>query len=242
MAGATPAGPAGTPAAAPGSVAAPAVPRAPEVVVIDYHKGNLLSVARGLDACGARARVTDDPAVIAAAAALVLPGVGAFADAMAYLRESGQDEAILSAVARGAAFLGICLGEHLVVGRGDEGADAWVSGLGILPGSVERLDGRRLKVPHVGWDQVFLTEVGLRCPLFSGVSQGANLYFTHSYALADDVPEALVCARTHYTRSFPCAVWQGNVFGVQFHPEKSSTTGRRILRNFVRVAGGEGLA
>ena len=133
------------------------------IVVVDYHKGNLLSVARGLSEVGGEAEVTDDPARIAEAAGVVLPGVGAFEDAMAYLRQSGQDEAILSAIGRGVPFLGICLGLQLLFERGDERCDGalhgsddperWVAGLGVLPGSVSRLRGR-LKVPHVGWDQI----------------------------------------------------------------------------------------
>lgn len=207
------------------------------IVVIDYHKGNLLSVVRSAVDCGGNAQISDDPREMAAADGLVLPGVGAFADAMGYLRESGEDEAILTAVGRGVPFLGICLGVHLLVERGDEGSDGWMRGLGLLPGSVERLDGRRLKVPHVGWDQIHLTEHGRACPLFEGVAEGANVYFTHSYALANDVPAELVCARTHYTRSFPAAVWRDNLYAVQFHPEKSSATGLRILTNFVNLVG-----
>lgn len=160
---------------------------------------------------------------------------------MSYLRESGEAEAILSSAERGVPFLGICLGLHLLFERGDERTvpheadDIWSSGLGILRGSVTRLDGSRLKVPHVGWDQIHLTPHGRACPLFAGVAEGANVYFTHSYALSDDVDPAIVATRTHYTRSFASGVWRDNVFGVQFHPEKSSGTGLGMLRNFVRI-------
>lgn len=215
---------------------------APRVVVVDYHKGNLSSVARGLADAGARVTVSDEPGVIAAAGGVVLPGVGSFGDAMAYLRESGQAEALLSAVGRGAPFLGICLGLQLLFERGDETDDgSWAAGLGVLAGSATRLESTRLKVPHVGWDQLHLTERGRACPLFSGVPEGANVYFTHSYALADDVDDAVVAARTHYVRSFASAVWDGRaVFGVQFHPEKSSAVGGVILANFARVVGEAG--
>lgn len=219
-----------------------------EIVVVDYHKGNLSSVARSLRDAGGNATISDDPARIARASAVVVPGVGAFEDAMDYLRESGEAEAILSSAARGVPFLGICLGLHLLFERGDERTaphepdDVWTPGLGILHGSVTRLVSSRLKVPHVGWDQIHLTELGRSCPLFEGVAEGANVYFTHSYAVADDVDPAIVATRTHYTRSFASAVWDKNVFGVQFHPEKSSGTGLVMLRNFVRVAeGGAGL-
>lgn len=214
------------------------------IVVVDYHKGNLLSVARGLSEVGGEAEVTDDPARIAEAAGVVLPGVGAFEDAMAYLRQSGQDEAILSAIGRGVPFLGICLGLQLLFERGDERCDGalhgsddperWVAGLGVLPGSVSRLRGR-LKVPHVGWDQVHMTPAGAADPLLAGFAEGANMYFTHSYAVADDADAADVLACTHYTRSFPCIVRHGNVWGCQFHPEKSSALGQRILKNFVSI-------
>ena len=219
------------------------------IVVVDYHKGNLLSVARGLSEVGGEAEVTDDPARIAEAAGVVLPGVGAFEDAMAYLRQSGQDEAILSAIGRGVPFLGICLGLQLLFERGDERCDGvlygpddperWAAGLGVLPGSVSRLRGR-LKVPHVGWDQVHMTPAGAADPLLAGFAEGANMYFTHSYAVAGDADAADVLARTHYTRSFPCIVRHGNVWGCQFHPEKSSALGQRILKNFVSIVEGAG--
>lgn len=219
------------------------------IVVVDYHKGNLLSVARGLSEVGGEAEVTDDPARIARAAGVVLPGVGAFEDAMAYLRQSGQDEAILAAIGRGVPFFGICLGLQLLFERGDErldgalhGADdpeRWAEGLGVLSGSVSRLRGR-LKVPHVGWDQMHLTPHGRVCPLLRDVPEGANAYFTHSYALADDVDPLVVICRTHYVRSFASAVWRDNVYGVQFHPEKSSAVGLAILRNYVDLVRGGG--
>jgi glutamine amidotransferase len=232
------------------------------IVVVDYHKGNLLSVAHSFADAGAEATVTDDPAAIRAASGVVLPGVGSFEDAMLYMDGSGQADAVRDVIAAGVPFLGICIGLHLLFERGDErlagygpgpggglddaepvaagtpGEARWVAGLGILPGSVLYLNSDRLKVPHVGWDQAHLTEHGRACPLFAGVPEGANFYFTHSYALADDVPDALVAARCHYVRSFPCAVWHDNVFGLQFHPEKSSATGLAVLRNFVGVVEG----
>lgn len=221
---------------------------AAHIVVVDYHKGNLLSVARGLDDVGAEAIVTDDPRRIAAADAVVLPGVGSFEDAMGYMTESGQDWAVVEACRRGVPFLGICLGLQLLFDRGDERVDGiehadddpgrWVAGLGLVGGSVTRLRSDRLKVPHVGWDQIHLTDHGRACPLFDGVPEGANAYFTHSYAVDSDVDWALVSTRTHYVRSFASSVWRDNVFGVQFHPEKSSGVGLRILRNFAAMAEG----
>ena len=221
---------------------------AARIVVVDYHKGNLLSVARGLGDVGAEAVVTDEPRTIASADAVVLPGVGSFEDAVGYMTESGQDRAVVEACRRGVPFLGICLGLQLLFDRGDERVDGvehadddpgrWVAGLGLVGGSVTRLRSDRLKVPHVGWDQIHLTDHGRACPLFDGVPEGANAYFTHSYAVDSDVRAALVATRTHYARSFASSVWQDNVFGVQFHPEKSSGVGLRILRNFVAMAEG----
>ena len=218
------------------------------IVVVDYHKGNLLSVARGLSEVGGEALVSDDPQVIAEAAGVVLPGVGSFEDAMGYMNESGESDAVRAAIGRGVPFLGICLGLQLLFERGDERCDGklhgpsdperWVAGLGVLPGSVTRLRSGRLKVPHVGWDQIHLTAQGRSCPLFRGVPEGANVFFTHSYALDDDVDPATVATKTHYVRSFASAAWRDNVYGVQFHPEKSSTTGLAILTNFVDLVRG----
>ena len=220
------------------------------IVVIDYHKGNLLSVVRGLADVGGEAEVSDDPQRITAASGVVLPGVGSFEDAMAYMTESGQADAVRDAIGRGVPFMGICLGLQLLFDRGDERCDGklhapddpdrWVGGLGVLRGSVTRLRSGRLKVPHVGWDQVHFTPHGRVCPLLRGVPEGANVYFTHSYALDGDVDPRVVTAHTHYVRSFASAVWQDNVYGVQFHPEKSSATGRAILTNYVDIVRGGG--
>lgn len=253
---------------------------APKIAVVDYHKGNLSSVVRGLARAGAAACATDDSDEIRLADGVVLPGVGSFYDAIAYMGKSGQDRAVVDAVEDGAPFLGICLGQQLLFERGDEGvpaagaaaagdADAaggaavpfsdnadwrgdglapgtvfeaagrrWVRGLGLISGSCTRLDGARLKVPHVGWDQIHLAGAGASesaCPLFEGVAEGANVYFTHSYAADEDVDPAVVAARTHYTRSFASAIWKDLVFGCQFHPEKSSAHGLQILRNFATI-------
>lgn len=238
---------------------------APTIAVIDYHKGNLSSVARGLARAGAEALVTDDPAQIRTADALVLPGVGSFYDAIAFMRESGQDEAVLDAVRGGAGvpFLGICLGLQLLFERGGEGvptdgaavesADSygaglapgtvfeaegrrWVRGLGLLHGSCTVLPSRRLKVPHVGWDQVHLTHSGSGHPLLQGFAEGTNVYFTHSYAVETDIDPSDAVALTHYARNFASVVSRGNLYGCQFHPEKSSAHGHQILENFVELA------
>ena len=176
--------------------------------------------------------------------------MGAFYDAIAFMRQSGEEMAVLDAVAAGTPLLGICLGLQLFFERGNEGVPAdedadgnapeqaggpWVDGLGIMCGSCTRLESSRLKVPHVGWDQVHMTPAGAADPLLAGFAEGANMYFTHSYAVADDVDATDVLARTHYTRSFPCIVRHGNVWGCQFHHEKSSALGQHILENFVNI-------
>ena len=213
------------------------------IAVVDYHKGNLKSVERGLIGVGGDAIITDDPAVIAQADAIVLPGVGAFADAAATMRELGQMEVVRDAIARGVPFLGICLGMHLMFEEGEEGEVVTgededpirPEGLAVLPGVVGRLprldeQGAAYKIPHVGWNSIEFEEG----PLFEGIPQGEFFYFTHSYA-APETPATI--ARTTHSITFPSVVQYGErAFGVQFHPEKSSDAGARMLANFVRIA------
>lgn len=221
------------------------------VAVVDYHKGNLRSVQRGLETAGAWAVVTDRPEEVARADAIVLPGVGAFADASAALGALGLDGLIRRRVAEGTPFLGICLGMHLMFEEGTEGCAAPdgqgpedeevpnAPGLAILPGVVDRLpridgSGQAYKIPHVGWNTVELAPGSAATPLFEGISDGEYFYFTHSYAVPDG-PFAV--GRTRHSVLFPSAVRYGRcAFGVQFHPEKSSEAGLRLLRNFVSLA------
>ena len=234
----------------------------PSIVVVDYHKGNLSSVVRGFARAGAEAYASDDPACVRTADGVVIPGVGSFYDAISYMHESGLDKAVLDVAAAQKPILGICLGLQLLLDRGDEGipedtavyaaqdvhgdglgpatvfevdGKCWVRGLGLVHGSCTRLESTRLKVPHVGWDQVHLTEAGAASPLLRGFPEGANMYFTHSYAADLDVLPADTLGRTHYTRSFACMVQRGRVFGCQFHPEKSSARGLRLIENFVGI-------
>ena len=186
----------------------------PKIVVVDYHKGNLSSVVRGLARAGAAACTSDDPEQIRNADGLVIPGVGAFYDAIAFMREGGEADAVLDAGAAGTPLLGICLGLQLFFERGNEGVPV-DEGADADDDASEQAGG-------------------------PGFAEGANMYFTHSYAVADDADAADVLARTHYTRSFPCIVRHGNVWGCQFHPEKSSALGQRILKNFVSIVEGAG--
>ena len=198
-----------------------------------------MSVERGLAAVGADARITDDVEVIGAADAIVLPGVGAFTDAMGSMNELGQSEVIVERVAAGVPFLGICLGLHLLYTAGEEHAQgAPTPGLGLLGGTVGALPktdprGRAYKIPHVGWNSVDYLSKRVSS-LFKGIKDREYFYFTHSYA-APPTPEAI--ATTTHSITFPCAVQLGErAFGVQFHPEKSSDAGAQLLKNFVDLA------
>ena len=210
------------------------------IAVVDYHKGNLMSVERGLEAAGAEAVITDDPAAIAQADAVVLPGVGAFADAMATMNELGQADAVREAITAGKPFLGICLGMHLLFDGGTESADGTlVKGLGVIPGTVERMPredatGKANKIPHVGWNTVDPVDgSAFDDSLFAGIEPGEHFYFTHSFIAPES--DATIATTTHSVM-FPCAVRCGErAYGVQFHPEKSSDTGQRLLRNFVEL-------
>ena len=211
------------------------------IAIVDYAKGNLASVQRGLADAGFDARITDNPADIIVADGIVLPGVGAFADAMTTMNDSGMTFALRTAIAAGAPFLGICLGIHLLFQSGDEGCEEGtrMKGLAALPGEVERMaafdeGGAKYKIPHVGWNSVEFTEAGKESPLFAGVEDGSHFYFTHSYC-AVPAEESDVIGTTDHAQRFASAVHRANVFGVQFHPEKSSADGLKVLVNFGNI-------
>lgn len=212
------------------------------IAIVDYKKGNLESVARAFGRAGASTAVTDDPHSLAAARAIVLPGVGAFADAMETLDALGLAEEIRRSVRAGKPFLGICLGLHLMYAQGTEHADgAPTPGLGIIEGTIEALprtdaEGMRYKIPHVGWNTIEPPcdeHAFSECPLLDGLDPGTFLYFTHSFAAPQGPADV---AHTTHSATFPSVVSTGNAFGVQFHPEKSSDAGARIIENFVRFA------
>ena len=281
------------------------------IAVVDYQKGNLKSVERGLIAAGVEALITADASEIARAGAIVLPGIGAFADAAATMCELGQMEAIRDRVRAGIPFLGICLGEHLMFEHGVEGAPEGnpACGLGLLPGTVVAMprcdaQGKTFKVPHVGWNTIEMpscnggvtvppcgegggnavlkqsslrcgtargtspdsaalldggqaepelsslrsenaggafpdstpqpgSDLAFACPLFNGIAPGEYFYFTHSFIAPTG--SHTIAETTHSTR-FTSAVQYGDrAFGVQFHPEKSSDAGARVLANFVAI-------
>jgi glutamine amidotransferase len=199
----------------------------PRVAVVDYGMGNLASVAKALARSGADVRVTQSPAVVADAAGVVLPGVGAFRDAAARLEESGLGAAVLERVAAGTPFLGVCLGLQLLFESSGEGG-RW-PGLGVLPGTVERLS-TGLKVPHIGWNDLDWGPAG--AAMARGLPTPATVYFVHSYAAVPADP-AVVAATTEYGGPVVAAVARDNVWAVQFHPEKSSRVGLSLLAAFV---------
>ncbi len=207
------------------------------VVIVDYEMGNLRSVAKAVERAGAAVCVTQDPAEVCRADRLILPGVGAFPDAMAALRRRGLDLAVKDFVATGRPFLGICLGLQLLCDVGLEVERCL--GLGLMPGQCLALPpdlrdaaGRRLKVPHMGWNSL---QIVRRSPLLAGVPDGSQVYFVHSFVAVPSDPDAWVSTRTDYGSPFTSSVWRDNLFATQFHPEKSQLVGLRMLENFVNM-------
>lgn len=204
--------------------------RRPSVALLDYGMGNLHSVGKALEVAGADVVRTSEPGEVDRADALVLPGVGAFPRAMERLVELGLDQAILRAVADRRSLLGICLGLQLIFESSAEQGGS--EGLGILPGRVVGLEAEGLKVPHIGWARV---DWDADTPLRSGIPDGEAFYFVHSFVVEPAATDRLATAT--YGRRFACAAGRGGIFGVQFHPEKSSEAGLRLLANFVSIAG-----
>jgi len=204
----------------------------PHIAIIDYRMGNLRSVQKGFEHAGvADVVITDDPAVIETASGIVLPGVGAFRDASANLEVSGIEEVLRRKIGTGTPFLGICLGMQLLADVGLE--DGEYTGLGLVPGTCERLPGG-VKIPHIGWNTVEYPRDSL---LFDGIPESTAFYFVHSYRL---VPKngSVIIGSTEYGVRFAAAVQSDNLYAVQFHPEKSSGMGLRLLANFGRIAEG----
>jgi glutamine amidotransferase len=199
-----------------------------EIAVVDYGMGNRRSVEKALEHVGVRASVTGDPAQLRAAAGLVVPGVGAFPRAMDNLRELGLDELLRERVAAGTPVLGVCLGMQLAFDSSTERGGA--AGLGIIAGEVRALQPGRLKLPHIGWNEVRFA----RSRLVEGLPQQCAFYHVHSFAPVPARAED-VLGTVEYGSSFVSAVEKGSFYGVQFHPEKSSAAGLRLLANFARI-------
>ncbi len=200
------------------------------VAIIDYDAGNIKSVEKALQKLGQKVVITRDAQTILSADKVILPGVGAFGDAMENLRKYDLDKVIYQVVEKNIPFLGICLGLQLLFEKSDESKG--VKGLGILEGEICRIpDCEGLKIPHMGWNSLHLQNGGR---LFRNIEENAYVYFVHSYYLkAKD--EGIVKATTEYSTHIHASVEKGNVFACQFHPEKSSEVGLKILKNFVEL-------
>jgi glutamine amidotransferase len=199
------------------------------IAVVDSGVANLHSVVNAMNKLGAKVRVVQTPQELKTASKIILPGVGAFAAGMAKLREGKFVEPLRDYAALGTPILGICLGMQMLFRRSQEMGTH--EGLGLLNGVVVRFPTSVPKVPHVGWNQLLHDESS---PLLAGVPSGSYAYFVHSY-YAQMPSESAVLATTHYGVNFPAIVGYGNVYGVQFHPEKSHETGLRILKNFLSL-------
>lgn len=200
------------------------------IAVIDYDAGNLKSVEKALKFLGEESFITRNPGEILAADKVILPGVGAFGEAMEHLKKYELDKVIHEVVEKQTPFLGICLGLQLLFEGSEESSG--VEGLHILDGKIVKIpDKPGLKIPHIGWNSLHLQNQGR---LFEGISEGAFVYFVHSFYLKAE-KEEIVKATTDYSANIHASVEQGNVFACQFHPEKSSSVGLQILKNFAKI-------
>ena len=217
---------------------AAAAPGAPRVAIIDYEAGNLFSVQHACATVGLDPVITSDPAVIAASAAAILPGVGAFGEAMSHLTRLGLATPIADFVASGRPFLGICLGLQLLFSESEEfGRHA---GLGLVPGKVVRFAatdpaGAPVRVPHIGWNQIVPATThrqGWADTPLRGITEGEYLYFVHSYYVVPSHAEDVLCVARYGGREFCAGIQRGNLLALQFHPEKSAHQGLRIYRDW----------
>jgi len=202
------------------------------IAILDYRMGNLRSVQKAMEKLGAEARVIDQPEQIDAASKLILPGVGAFADAMAHLRDFGFVEPIRRYVESGKPMLGICLGLQLLFEASEE--DGEHEGLGIVAGRCVRFEptDATIRVPHMGWNRIEVPQPGN--PLLDGLPRDPHVYFVHSY-YAKPTDGRIVAAWADYDGRFCASIWADNVWATQFHPEKSQRVGAKILRNFIEI-------
>jgi len=198
------------------------------IAIIDYGMGNLRSVQKALEKVGAQAEITQSVKVIEKAEKLILPGVGAMQPAIDKLRAQGLILPIKEFIKKKKPFLGICLGYQLLFENSDEGGQA--QGLQILKGTVKRFE--KLKVPQMGWNQLHIKKED--CPLFKGIKNLSNTYFCHSYFVRPE-DDAIISTSTDYGLEFASSIWQNNIFGIQFHPEKSQEVGLKILKNFKEI-------
>lgn len=200
------------------------------LAIIDYQMGNLRSVQKGFEKVGHTATITSEPEDLKRASKIVLPGVGAFKDAIAELHRRNLVEPIREAIYSGKPFLGVCLGLQLLFETGEEGGVH--EGLGVLPGKVVRFElPHEYKVPHMGWNQL---KIRRAAPILQGLEQETHVYFVHSYYVAPK-ESSVIATETDYGGPFCSMIWRENLYATQFHPEKSQAPGLRILRNFAEL-------
>lgn len=200
------------------------------IAIIDYGMGNLRSVQKAFEHIGADTKITQDPKEVIKADKVVLPGVGAFKVAIEKLESLRLVSVLREVLNDGKPYLGLCLGLHLLFDKSSEGGK--INGLGVFSGEVKRFD--KLKVPHMGWNQIKLKAGNSKCPLFEGIQNNSFMYFCHSYYVAPKDSE-IIAASTDYGDDFVSAICKDNIMGVQFHPEKSQEMGIKILKNFVSI-------
>ena len=204
------------------------------IAIVDYGMGNLRSVSKGFESQGFSTKITRDPDDIRKSNGLVLPGVGAFGDCVGNLKEFGLIEPIIEFINEDKPFLGICLGLQILFEGSEESPG--IKGLSLFEGKVVRFpkeNGNKLKIPHMGWNQIDITKDH---PLLSGIREGNWFYFVHSYFPEPD-EKNIITVKTTYGIDFTCGVSKGNIFACQFHPEKSSALGLKILENFALLCG-----
>ncbi|HIK15708.1 MAG TPA: imidazole glycerol phosphate synthase subunit HisH [Leptolyngbyaceae cyanobacterium M33_DOE_097] len=205
----------------------------PAIAVVDYDMGNLHSACKGLENAGATTIVTDSAAELEKADGIVLPGVGAFDPAVQHLRSRDLEAPIKAAIASGKPFLGICLGMQILFDASEEGREP---GLGIVPGKVRRFHSEPgITIPHMGWNQLQLTQP--ECPLWQDMPSDPWMYFVHSYYVDPTDPAVTAATITHGSQTVTAAIARGNLMAAQFHPEKSSQAGLKLLANFVQFVG-----
>lgn len=197
------------------------------IAIVNYKMGNLRSVQKALEKQGFPTFITSSAKEIEEAKGIILPGVGAFGSAMHNIRELGLEEVIIQSIRRNKPLLGICLGLQILMEESEESPG--IKGLSIVKGRVVKIRGN-MRVPHMGWNSLHIRK---STPLFEGIKEGEMFYFVHSYYVAPE--EDVIIGETDYHILFPCAIQKDNVFGIQFHPEKSSYWGLKILYNFGRI-------
>ena len=203
------------------------------IALIDYDSGNLRSVEKALQKVGADVRVVRSPREMSGAAAVVLPGVGAFDDCLNALQKQELLGGVRDFIQTGNPFLGICVGYQALFEKSDE-FNSCAAGLNIFRGKVRRFSDRPgLKIPQIGWNQLEMTREN--CPLYRGIAEGSYVYFVHSF-FPEPADDSIVATRTTYCDRFASSVWKDNIFATQFHPEKSQKIGLQLLKNFVELA------